>query len=69
MISRASAKCYFTHYSQSYISFARHVKMLRKMYLVSPDYLNKNERPSQLSTSLPKSTKPQKSSLKNGTQY
>jgi hypothetical protein len=33
------------------------------MYLVSLDYLNKNERPSQLSTSLLKSTKPRKSSL------
>ena len=49
----------------SLIFRSRDRKMLRKMYLVSPDYLNKNKRPSQFSTSLPKSIKPQKSSLKN----
>jgi hypothetical protein len=38
--------------------------MLRKIYLVSTGYLNKNERPLQLSTSLPKSKKPRKSSLR-----
>jgi len=56
--------CHFTHCSQSYISFARRVKDVTESYLVSPDYLNKNEPQSQLSTSLPKSTKPRKSSLR-----
>jgi hypothetical protein len=45
-----SAKCHFTHISQSYISFARRLKMLRKMYLVLQDYLNKNEHTSQSTT-------------------
>jgi len=34
----------------SHILFARRLKMLRKMYLVTPNYLNKNERPSQSHT-------------------
>jgi len=48
----------------SLIFRSHETKVLRKMYLVSPDYLKKNERPSQLSTSLPKSTKQRKSSFR-----
>jgi len=45
--------CYITHYCQSYIPFARRIKMLRKMYLVSPDYLSRHERSTTLQQELP----------------